>query len=377
MTPALPVLRAASSLERAPSSLPALRSPSEVKVRLLQACDLRCGMCWHWQDPERGRKQLPKARVLELWSELAAMGVERVKLTGGEPTLRRDLEELVAGAKARGLAVTLATNAFRLSPERVDALVAAGVRGFHVSLDADHAALHDAIRGVDGAFEGTVATLRHLARAHGNTVKRVLSAVVQRRSIGALRGLVPLSAEHGLKSLYLLAVHTEPFCADDRPTLAQLRHYYFDELPAMLRAAAAAKVSLRPAPLFAALHGLPALRQAKALDEAHRDDGAFAQELEAFAQERYGAFVYARHACVDIAARAEIAETGEVYPCCHGEVPELSMGNIHDAPFARLWSGDGYRAFRAGGTATPAHPRCLTCKDAHDVTLAAARTRPD
>ena len=372
MTRGLPIVDARVAPRVDADALPPLRVPVEVKVRLLQSCDLRCGMCWHWQDPERGRKQLPRARVLALWSELAALGVRRIKLTGGEPTLRKDLEALIAAASALGLEVTLATNAYRLDPARLDALVAAGVRAFHVSLDADHAAVHDEIRGVPGAFEGTVATLRYLAHAHGRTVKRVLSAVVLRRSIGHLRGLVSLAAATGVRALYLLAVHTEPFCDGDRPSRSQLRHYYFDELPAMLRAAAASKVALRPAPLFASLHALGPLERAATLEGARLDPAAFSRELDAYAEERYGAFVYGDRACVDIEARAEIAETGDVYPCCHGEVPELAMGNLHELSFAEVWRRAEYRAFRDPAGSRPAHPRCLTCKDAHDVALAAS-----
>ena len=333
--------------------------PEEVKLRLLQPCDLRCGMCWHWQDPARGHKQLELSLLLPLLAELGALGVRRVKLTGGEPTLRPDLPEIVRAARGAGVAVTVATNAYGLTPEKAAGLVEAGVDTFHVSLDAGVAAFHDEVRGVPGAFDATVAAMRHLRERHPQ-VRRKLSAVVQRRSIGSLAALVPLCAELGVRELYLLLVNTEPFCAQARPSRAQYEAFYFDELPTMLEAGVAARVRLRPSPLFRALLGRSAGEQARAL---RGDRTVFAAELDAYAAEEYGRYFYGERACAEIQGRAEISETGHVYPCCHTEVPELAMGNVREESFGALWGRARYRDFRDPEGPLPHHPRCLTCKD--------------
>ena len=61
-----------------------------------------------------------------------------------------------------------------------------------------------------------------------------------------------------------------------------------------------------------------------------------------------------------------VKHNGDVYPCCHGELPELSMGNVLHEPFAAIWSRARYRAFRDPSGPLPHHPRCLTCKDAQE-----------
>lgn len=341
--------------------------PDEVKIRLLQPCDLRCSMCWHWQDPERGRKQLSFERVRDLLAELGQMGVRKVKLTGGEPTLRPDLPRIVESAAGHRIDVTVATNAYGLTAEKAERLVGAGVRTFHVSLDGGVAEVHDAVRGIEGAFARTVAALEHL-RDLRPRVGRKLAAVVQRRTVGALTPLVPLCARLGIGHLYLLCVHTEPWCHADALSRGDLERYFFDELPVMFDSAAALGVRLHPSPLFGSLLGLPPRECAAVLRGAREDSGRrapFEPELDAYAAEAYGRFYYARRPCAEIQSRAEVAETGHVYPCCHTEIAPLSMGNIHDEPFDVIWSRARYRAFRSPDGPLPHHPRCLECKDGH------------
>ena len=59
-----------------------------------------------------------------------------VVLTGGEPLLRRDLEEMVAHGSALGLSMVVGTNGVLLSERRVKSLQAAGVMGMGISLDS-------------------------------------------------------------------------------------------------------------------------------------------------------------------------------------------------------------------------------------------------
>ena len=110
-----------------------------LRLSVIDRCDLRCAYCM----PER-MTFLPKAEVLTLEElhELAlgfiARGVTKLRLTGGEPLVRRDMIELVT-ALGRQLGngleeLTLTTNGTRLA-EFADRLAAAGVRRVNVSLD--------------------------------------------------------------------------------------------------------------------------------------------------------------------------------------------------------------------------------------------------
>ena len=110
-----------------------------LRLSVTDRCDLRCSYCM----PER-MTFLPRKEVLTL-EELhglalgfIARGITKIRLTGGEPLVRRDMMELVRALGRKigdGLdELTLTTNATRLS-EFADDLAAAGVRRVNVSLD--------------------------------------------------------------------------------------------------------------------------------------------------------------------------------------------------------------------------------------------------
>lgn len=115
------------------------RTITYLRLSVTDRCDLRCTYCM----PER-MKFLPKAQVLSL-EELAAMadafierGISKIRLTGGEPLVRRDVIQLVRHLGSRvgsGLEeLTLTTNGTQLA-DHAQALFDAGVRRINVSLD--------------------------------------------------------------------------------------------------------------------------------------------------------------------------------------------------------------------------------------------------
>jgi GTP 3',8-cyclase len=115
------------------------RRISYLRLSVTDRCDLRCGYCM----PER-MTFLPRAEVLSL-EELhrlalgfIARGITKLRLTGGEPLVRRDMIELVTALGRKigdGLdELTLTTNATRLA-DFAETLAAAGVRRINVSLD--------------------------------------------------------------------------------------------------------------------------------------------------------------------------------------------------------------------------------------------------
>jgi cyclic pyranopterin phosphate synthase len=132
-------------MEHPPLSAPAplvdrfARSITYLRLSVIDRCDLRCTYCM----PER-QTFLPKAQVLSL-EELYALsrgfmarGVRKIRLTGGEPLMRRDMVDL-ARALGRHIGtdldeLTLTTNATHLAPH-ARALADAGVRRVNISLD--------------------------------------------------------------------------------------------------------------------------------------------------------------------------------------------------------------------------------------------------
>ena len=113
-----------------------------LRLSVTDRCNLRCEYCM----PEDEYNWLPREDVLH-FEEISALvdvflaqGVDRLRLTGGEPLLRRDLPELVKMLAAKpGLNDLALTSNGVLLADQIDALAAAGLRRITVSLDTLHA----------------------------------------------------------------------------------------------------------------------------------------------------------------------------------------------------------------------------------------------
>ena len=138
-------------------------------INLTKRCNLACAHCY--MDAETmqhgGENELTTEEVCGLLDDIAGRSTETmVVLTGGEPLMRGDLEELVAHGTGRGLAMVVGTNGVALSEKRVQSLKAAGAMGVGISVDSLDPEKHDAFRGLRGAWEKTMQGIEACKR-HG------------------------------------------------------------------------------------------------------------------------------------------------------------------------------------------------------------------
>ena len=134
-------------------------APYRVDLAVTYRCNNDCAHCYNIRP--RAMSELSTAQWQGLLDRLWEAGVPHVVFTGGEPTLRDDLPELIAHAERNGQVSGLNTNARRLSdPGYVDKLVAAGLDHVQVTLESADPAIHDALVGAPGAWAQTVAGLR-------------------------------------------------------------------------------------------------------------------------------------------------------------------------------------------------------------------------
>ncbi len=138
----------------------------DLRLSVTDRCNFRCRYCMPKEVFGRGYDFLPKTDILS-FEELArlaqifvGLGVEKVRLTGGEPLLRRDLERLVAQIHAIGELKDLAlTTNGALLPQKAQALRDAGLRRLTVSLDALDDVTFRAMNDVDFPVSGVLAGL--------------------------------------------------------------------------------------------------------------------------------------------------------------------------------------------------------------------------
>jgi MoaA/NifB/PqqE/SkfB family radical SAM enzyme len=109
---------------------------------------------------------------------------DQVLLAGGEPTLHRDLFEIIRQFAGRCEDIRLFTNAIRLADEAyARETIAAGVSGFEIALFGATAATHDAITRRPRSFEQTMTALGNLVRTReGRKITIVVRLLVARHN---------------------------------------------------------------------------------------------------------------------------------------------------------------------------------------------------
>ncbi len=136
--------------------------PFLVALNLTKRCNLACAHCY--LDAEilkcGSSDELSTIEVKAVLDDIAALSDEcMVVLTGGEPLIRRDIEELAAYASSLGLMVVVGSNGILLDAKRVASLKAAGVAGIGISLDSLVPETHDRFRGRNGAWAKTMTAI--------------------------------------------------------------------------------------------------------------------------------------------------------------------------------------------------------------------------
>jgi MoaA/NifB/PqqE/SkfB family radical SAM enzyme len=144
-----------------------MRSPPHyIFIETNRRCNLKCGHCCYWHDTDADRANyLPLSRKLEILTKFQALNPRGVMVTcGGESML--DLETyfgLTRACRRLGLTALTVVNGTRIQrPEMADRVIAEGPHEISISLNSHRRELHDATRGVAGAFDKAVKALRLL-----------------------------------------------------------------------------------------------------------------------------------------------------------------------------------------------------------------------
>ena len=156
----------------------------DLRISVTDRCNFRCTYCMPKTVFGRDYEFLPREELLSfeeiarVAALFARLGVEKIRLTGGEPLLRRDVETLVGLLAAiPGLELTLTTNGSLLA-RKAPALAAAGLRRVTVSLDSLDDAVFRAMNDVDFPVERVLEGIEAAASAGLAPVK--VNMVVKR-----------------------------------------------------------------------------------------------------------------------------------------------------------------------------------------------------
>jgi MoaA/NifB/PqqE/SkfB family radical SAM enzyme/SAM-dependent methyltransferase len=170
-----------------------------VTLAVTNRCNYRC---WHCYNAGRNQRDIPLSVLKDAARQLKELGVVNVTLTGGEPLLRADLEE-VAGAFGENACLNLNTTGYGLTPERARAIRDSGVFGVGISLDSLNPAEHDRMRGREGAFKTALDALHSVA---DNGLYPYIIAVATHEFLQPERfwKFIRFASEQGAREVHLL-----------------------------------------------------------------------------------------------------------------------------------------------------------------------------
>ncbi|WP_198372989.1 pyrroloquinoline quinone biosynthesis protein PqqE [Roseomonas rosulenta] len=197
--------------------------PLGLLAEVTHRCPLRCPYCSNPVELTRVAAELDTATWARVFREAAALGVLQLHLSGGEPTARRDIVELVAAAAQAGLYTNLITAGVTLDAARVAALAGAGLDHVQLSVQDAEAEGAERIGGMAGAHARKLEAARHVTEAG---LPLTLNAVVHRQNLDRLPALIDLALQLGAGRLEVAHVQYYGWALANRaallPTRAQL-----------------------------------------------------------------------------------------------------------------------------------------------------------
>lgn len=326
-----------------------LEPPMGLIAEITHRCPLQCPYCSNPLELERAGTELDTATWLRVLDEAAALGVLQMHFTGGEPTARKDLPDLVRRASQQQMYTNIITSGMMLDERMMATLLDAGIDHIQLSFQDVEAGNADRIAGLRGSHAKKL-KVAQLIKSAG--LPLTANFVVHRQNLQNLPGMLALAEE-------LEASRTE---------IAHVQYYGWG------------------------------LRNRDALLPSRAQLEAATEEVEAARERLKGRMVidyvvpdyYARRpkACMGGWARRfiNISPSGKAMPCHAAEtLPGFVFPSVRDTSLGEIWANDpAFRRFR--GTDWMPEP-CRSCDrreidwggcrcQAFAITGNAARTDP-
>ncbi len=192
-------------------------------AELTHRCPLQCPYCSNPLELERASNELDTATWLRVLEEADELGILQVHFSGGEPTVRKDLETLVAKAGELVLYSNLITAGVLLDEARIERLVEAGLDHVQISFQDSEAETADQIGGFKDAHRRKLQVARWI-RAAG--LPLTVNVPLHRRNLAHLEQIIDMAVELGAERMEAAHVQYYGWALRNRaalmPTRAQL-----------------------------------------------------------------------------------------------------------------------------------------------------------
>jgi PqqA peptide cyclase len=299
------------------------RAPVGMLCELTHRCPLQCPYCSNPLELERANAELTTAEWQDLMRQAARLGVLQIHLSGGEPTARKDLEEIVRVAAEVGLYTNLITAGVTLTRDRLAKLAELGLDHVQLSIQDVDAENADRI----AAYKGGMAKKIEVAKwVRELGLPLTINAPIHRQNIKSVPRMIDFAVEMGAGRIEIAHVQYYAWALLNRAALMPTREDY--------------------------------MAAARYVEEAReRLKGILV--IDAVVPDYYAKFP---KPCMGGWGRGivNITPSGRVLPCHAAEsIKGLEFDSIKDKPLAEIWlNGSAFQKYR--GTEWMKEP-CRSC----------------
>jgi MoaA/NifB/PqqE/SkfB family radical SAM enzyme len=172
-----------------------LYSPLNAQIEITSRCNARCVFCSIWQKEYQKDldQEMTTDQIKRIIDDFSRLGVMVLSFTGGEPTLRKDLPELLRYSRSKGIMNAMATNGFLLY-DMIKKGQLDGVEWIMVSLDWPDAARHNKYRQLE-VFDRAIKGIR---AAQLERKQVLISTVITKENINYMEEMCKLARNIGV-----------------------------------------------------------------------------------------------------------------------------------------------------------------------------------
>ncbi|MFD2176488.1 pyrroloquinoline quinone biosynthesis protein PqqE [Veronia pacifica] len=169
-----------------------IKPPLWLLLEVTYQCPLHCPYCSNPVDLGSASNELTTEQWFRVLDQAREMGAVQLGLSGGEPLMRKDLEQIIRHAHDIGFYTNLITSALGMTEKRINRLKAAGLDHIQISFQSADPDLNDAIAGKRNAFEHKKAMFMCVKESG---FPMVMNVVISRQNIEQIDAIMALAVE--------------------------------------------------------------------------------------------------------------------------------------------------------------------------------------
>lgn len=191
-------------------------APMGLLAELTHRCPLQCPYCSNPTELERASGELSTEDWARVFKEAGELGILQTHLSGGEPTVRKDLEEILKAAVDAGIYTNLITAGVLLSRERLEGLAEIGLD--HVQLSVQHvdAKLADKIAGFKGGYSKKLELAKWVKELG---LPLTVNSPMHRHNVEYLEEIIDFAVKLGAERLEVAHIQYYGWAFENRHTL--------------------------------------------------------------------------------------------------------------------------------------------------------------